>query len=548
MVATLLLAVSAVGSRQAAWAYSPEHPVVQEMVANAIGYLEKVTAEDAIRAGYTQAGTRMLLAYAHYKVSGEANNPVVDQGVDAAVEFIRQIQGRGVPTGPTKSIYELSVAALLLASVDAVTYRSQLEQIQQMLYAEQFSHGGWGYKGEKQGDVSQTQYALLALWTLDHVGVKLDYERVKRAVAWLLRVQDVSGGWPYHGDDPGPGRPLQRQRDVSMSMALAGGSSVLIAADALRVWGDTKTGKAADVPGLPKALKVHQEDAFRGSRAQVPKEPILRAIKLCEQYQLDQPYQRPGRPDWYYYQLYTRERYESFIEIAEGRQDENPAWYDAIVEQLREDQNAETGAFGQVQRSHTGDQVSTAFSILFLIRSTQKAIGSIGTGQTRGGRELPSDTTEIVVEGTQIKGRPVAAAVTDLLDILEEDGANDLDQTSLPEDLELASDPDQRSAQLDRLERLVRGSQSWQARRVAARLLGKSDQQRVVPSLIYALSDDDVYVRRYARDGLRFISRKFDGFGMPDEPTNDQLRDAQRNWRNWYRTIDPTHVFLDYDL
>ena len=85
-----------------------------------------------------------------------------------------------------------------------------------------------------------------------------------------------------------------------------------------------------------------------------------------------------------------------------------------------------------------------------------------------------------------------------------------------------------RSAQLDRLERLVRGSRSYQARRVAAKLLGLSDELRVVPALIFALSDPDDVVREYARDGLRFISRKFEGFGMPDKPNNSELRQAQR--------------------
>jgi hypothetical protein len=185
---------------------------------------------------------------------------------------------------------------------------------------------------------------------------------------------------------------------------------------------------------------------------------------------------------------------------------------------------------------------------MFLIRSTQKTIFTMNAGSLQGGYGLPKDTTDIRVEGTQIKGRPIAAQVTDLLDILEKDGAGDTEGKSIPDDLELAAQPAARAAQLDRLERLVRGSQSWQARRVAARLLGKSDDLRVVPSLIYALSDPDQSVRRYARDGLRFISRKFDGFGMPDDPSLADVQNAQRKWRDWYRTMNPKYVFLDYDL
>ena len=72
-----------------------------------------------------------------------------------------------------------------------------------------------------------------------------------------------------------------------------------------------------------------------------------------------------------------------------------------------------------------------------------------------------------------------------------------------------------------------------------------SDELRVVPALIFGLSDPDESVRKYARDGLRFISRRFEGYGMPDEPTNAQVRQAQRKWRAWYLTMRPGFVFLD---
>ncbi len=55
-------------------------------------------------------------------------------------------------------------------------------------------------------------------------------------------------------------------------------------------------------------------------------------------------------------------------------------------------------------------------------------------------------------------------------------------------------------------------------------------------------------VRRYARDGLRFISRKFEGFGMPNDPNQAELQSAQQQWRNWYQTMNPKYVFLNYEL
>ena len=149
--------------------------------------------------------------------------------------------------------------------------------------------------------------------------------------------------------------------------------------------------------------------------------------------------------------------------------------------------------------------------------------------------------------GGQVKTEPIATEVNNLLDILDND-SDSLAGKSLPDNLKLAAAGDARKAQLDRLERLVRGSQSWQARRVAARLLGQSDEMRVVPALIYALSDPDEPVTRYARDGLRYISRKFEGFGLPDKPNDSQVRDAQKKWRKWYLSMHPGFVFIDHDL
>lgn len=553
-VALLAMVLALGGLAAPAAAYTPNDPVVQQMVKRGSDYLASLTGEDYAMSsqGFSGGvGERALIAYAHYKINHDPSHPVVERGVKAVEEVLRGASGGG-GRGHNKLVYTVSVSVLLLAEVDPVRFEDELKQLQAILQDLQFANGAFGYFGDTRGDVSQTQYALLAIWTLDRAGFPLDYPRVKQAAEWLLRVQDRSGGWPYHGKDPGPGSAPISQEGVDMSMTLAGGSSLLIAGDALGAWGDTSSGQDPQIEGLPAAVKIHRENEFKQRRARVkfPKEPIFRAIRFCERWQQENPYERnPKRIDWYYYQIYTQERYESFIEIAQGLpKDQSPAWYNKGVEELRQYQDPATGAWGKVGRAHTQPPISTAFALLFLIRSTQTVIFEIGSGTLAGGYDLPSDTTDIRVEGTQIKGRAVANSVSDMLDILEEEGADDLDGKSLPEDLKLADDPEDQAAQLDRLERLVRGSQSWQARRVAARVLGTSDQLRVVPSLIYALSDPDSKVRRHARDSLRFISRKFEGFGMPDDPTDQEIREAQRRWRDWYRKMDPGHVFLDYDL
>ncbi len=557
--AAMLVAVGlfSLATIPAASAYTPEDPVVQQMVNRGIKYLEGVP-ESAYHGGVTdfsgKGGERVLVAYAHYKCRHDPENPVVKRGVSAALAITKALEaGRG-DHGHKKN-YEMAVCVLLLGTVDPERYKPELQALQRHLFDSQAAHGGWPYPGDVNGDISQTQYALLAVWTLDRIGIKMDYPSVASAMQWLLRVQSTTGGWPYHGKDPGPGGQRTHQDKIYMSMALAGGSSLLIAGDALRLWGQTVDDNDPGIVGLPKAIKLYKEDknTIQRKRAKISEEPIKRAIGELERYRQANPYKRATSLDWHYYQLYTLERYESFIEIANGRiQDKSPPWYNKGVDELRKYQNGDGSWDDKISRGN--GLVDTSFALLFLIRSTQKAVFNLGEGTLSGGYGLPEDTTEIRVEGTQIKGRPIAADITNMLDLLEKDGADDLGEQSLPENMKLDKDPAGRAAQLDRLERLVRGSKSWQARRVAARLLGTSDELRVVPALIFALSDPDPMVWRYARDGLRFISRRFDGMGLGRPPagkdvhTASTVAAAQKKWRAWYKTMNPKYVFLDYDL
>ncbi|WP_242631790.1 HEAT repeat domain-containing protein [Rubripirellula amarantea] len=555
--ATLMHGISPFASH----AYSPDDPVVQEMIDRGVAYLESQKMTMPNPGSFDDySGVPILAAYAHYKCRHDPDNPVVKRGVQAALAMQKALENGAGEHGHKRN-YEIPVATLLLAEVDAARYKPQLESFQHHLMDHQMPGGGFGYPGYATGDISQVQYVVLAIWTLDRNGIPLDYGKVAACAEWLMRVQDIRGAWPYQAYDPGPGKGLVAQRErVGMSMGLAGGSSLLIAGDALRLWGDTVDEADPGVPGLPKAIQLYKEDANKKRRGKVKlsQEPVKRSASFFDQWRVANPYTRPKSSDFYYYIIYTRERYESFVEIAYGRpKDKSPDWYNEIAAELKSFQGA---SGGWDDRAHTSPIVSTSFALLFLIRSTQKAIFQSSQGSLTGGYGFPEDTTNIRVDGSQIKGQAIATQVTDLLSILEEDeNADSLGDKSLPDDLDLDPNPKARRAQIDRLERLVRGSRSYQARRVAAKLLGKSDELRVAPALIYALSDPDRVVQSFARDGLRFISRKFDGYDLPPSPppsADDAVKDrwkqevskVQDKWRDWYRTVDPTHVFLDYDL
>ncbi|WP_153559146.1 hypothetical protein [Roseimaritima sediminicola] len=530
---------------QPARAAKPSDPDVQKMVKAGVAFLHTPAANDALR---EREGSQILMAYAVHKVDADPKDPVVVRGIHHAQSLAgrdtRAIRNR------TYANYEMAVAILLLADVNPVQYQAEIQRLSDMLLSGQRSHGGYGYYTEQQGDISQTQYVMLALWTLSKNGFDIPADVAVGVGRFFMLTQAPNGGWGYKGNvAPNLKARVPQDNRISPTLTMGGAGSLLIAGELFGHWSLAE--ESPTMQKLPPALKLIRAEASKIHRAAI-KAGLTEEAILARVVQADRWLENPTSDFKYrdYYKMYTQERYESFLEIASGNSQPEPAWYNQGVAELRSKQ-APSGGWGITDKYSMGAQhndepgVATAFAILYLIRSTKKSIATLSQATARGGYSIPSDTTDITMEGGQIKGKQVAGAIDGLLGLLEADDANKLDEQSIPEDLKLASDPAERRKQLDRLERLVRGSQSYLARRVAARVLGQSGELRVVPALIFALSDPDTKVKRFARDGLRFISRRFDGFGMPDKPTEQEMRAAQEAWRQWYLDLDPGYVFLD---
>ena len=77
------------------------------------------------------------------------------------------------------------------------------------------------------------------------------------------------------------------------------------------------------------------------------------------------------------------------------------------------------------------------------------------------------------------------------------------------------------------------------------RALAQARDLENVPILIYALGDPDWRVAKEAQDGLRRVSRRLDGFGLPDGPTVAQRASAQQSWKQWYLSIRPEAEFVE---
>jgi HEAT repeat protein len=138
----------------------------------------------------------------------------------------------------------------------------------------------------------------------------------------------------------------------------------------------------------------------------------------------------------------------------------------------------------------------------------------------------------------------VQQSVESLIESLEAAQTDKVEIALVPKHLKLSEDPKVRAAQVSRLSRLLYGK-DWKARRVAARLLGRSEDLNQVPDLIFALSDEDPEVPAIAEESLRLLSRKLTVRNLEVNATAEQKRRATEFWKKWYLSIRPDYVFIE---
>ncbi len=536
-VATLWLAIPADDAR----ALNPDSPEVRQLITEGLHSLEQ-TADD--RYGQMLGG-RCLVGMAFFK-AGYPDHPRVQQAVDAC---------RQAMTGGGRiDVYSNGLAVIFLCELNPRRYAREIEWYLQLMRSRQKSHGGWGYDGnnlqgnsQPTGDTSQTQYAALCYWTAHHCGHPINAASLESLADWLLRTQDPDGCWGYQGK-LGTTTQLVSQSQQSCSMLAAGLGSILICADLMNTVPSSDaptaaaTDNAATPAGLatpPPALRPAEDDnrelpSLPKIRAQHTDPALVRAAIARANGWMDKHYQVNIGVKSYYY-LYATERYQSFQELLDGQWQDDPKWYDDGVEFLQSHKAPNGGWSG-----YCGSSVDTSFAVLFLLRSTQKSIqAKLGEGLLLSGRGLPTNLARVRMRRGQIVVQQVQTQVDTFLALVDDDDLSRID--------ELADDPSQLLvAKVDantarQLQQLVRGGQP-EVRRLAVRALARTGNLDYVPSLIYALSDPDRRIVVEARNGLRFISRRFAGFGLPNDFTEKQRFEAISAWKEWYLALRPDAV------
>ena len=516
--------------------YTPEHPVVQEMVRKGVEFL-------STKAVLSGEGINLLTGYTIYKVDGNADHPIVASAVAEARRLAASFAA-GSNVTEARSMYIPSLAGMLLASVDVEAHGVAIKQIRDFLLRFQKPHGGFGYLVSgpyiNSGDISQTQYVMLCLWTMSQLGIEVPDDAIARTITFLEAAQTNEGGWPYQF-----GGQNTEAGSTTNSLAAAGFSALLIAGDSLSLYRSKIAENQEEEGIIPSVFKRILPEAQR-SKVNVDRARLDNATKRGEAWHLANPYRRA---QWHYYYVYSRERYESFLEITKGKQQKSPEWYNQAVETLQAVQGA-NGAWGDAADADTplAPEACTCFAVLFLIRSTQKAIGALNEAYVVGGVDLPDDLTAVRAVGGKVMSKTSTTSIDDALKMLEQDGKTDTEEL-VADKMRLATDPNQRKEQLNRFTRLL-SAKDPKTRKIAAKLLGRGDDLDVVPALIYAVTTDpDPEVPRIAEQSLRLISRQLDTHHLPKDKAvklSDQTKSkAGAEWKKWFSGLRPDYVFVD---
>ena len=519
-VAFLLLSLM---GRDSAQAVTPESPEVQKLVNSALRYLENNTDHR-----YEELGGKCLVGLAFLK-AGQPDHPRIREAIEDCRKRIASN-----PPDSVLDVYSNGLAVILLCELDAKKYAREIQWYLNRLKARQKDHGGWGYHDYTSGDTSQTQYAALALWEAQRRGFNVEGPSVEQLADWLMRTQGPDGCWGYQGTVSTTSQ-LVAQADTNCSMLAAGMGSAYICAHLLG--GSSAMTSRDPKESLPSALRPVgiSESATSGKirpqKTNMPQlmETIDRGHDWMEKnYEIDIGIRR-------YYYLYGMERYKSFQEALEGAIEEEPKWYNDGYQFLAKDQKADGSWQG-----YCGSMCDTAFCALFLLRSTQKSIRiDLGEGTLVSGRGLPNNLARAKMRNGQLIIEQVHTKVDRVLSMIDEDDEGALDELARDPTQFIVDKVDEKTAR--RFQQLVRGGEP-DVRLLAVRGLGRTGDLDYVPSLLYALTDPDHRVVLEARNGLRFISRNFDGFGPPDDFTEQQRDEAADAWKKWYQSLRPDAI------
>ncbi len=149
-------------------------------------------------------GTTALCALALLTAGLDKEDPTVAKALEYLSGFtpVRQNQ-----------TYPISIQTMVFCLADPEKYRSAIEAnvnwlVERQMKTQNDHRGGWSYVGDNQeserADNSNSQFALLALYEAELIGVEIDDSVWQNAEDYWLRMQNEDGSWGYRSSTLNP--------------------------------------------------------------------------------------------------------------------------------------------------------------------------------------------------------------------------------------------------------------------------------------------------------------------------------------------------------
>jgi hypothetical protein len=336
--AALLGAALALGGPQTGHALADLNPrEVSEAIDRAVAYLKRVQAADGSWPDFAanEGGVTSLCSLALLS----AGVPPEDESIQRALDSLSTI--------PPKWTYATSLQTMVFCAAAPKRFAPQILKNVRWLEAIQIKQGpnkgAWSYP-RAQGDNSNSQFAMLALYEAARVGVPVDPKTWQAALRYWQQTQNANGSWGYQPGQPGTG-----------SMTCAGISAVVMAESQLA------EGDATVENG--HILCCGQQPLDRS---------VERGLEwLAQNFSV---HVNPGRGDaWLFYYLYGVERVgrmtaRRFI----GDHD----WFREGTEMLLRAQDKLSGFWRGVGHGESEKEIGTSFALLFLAKGRRPIVMS----------------------------------------------------------------------------------------------------------------------------------------------------------------------------
>ncbi|MBX3431725.1 MAG: DUF4159 domain-containing protein [Pirellulales bacterium] len=289
--------------------------------------------------------------------------PASDPHIQKSLAYLRAIQ-------PTKT-YSVALQTMVLAEAEPRRDLALIQRNVAWLESTQINQGpnagAWSYPSDFNGDNSNSQFAVLALYEASRAGAKVKPETWRLAEQYWRKCQRPDGAWGYHAEENWPG---------TGSMTCAGVGAMVICT------GQISDG-AAKVDGnrVNCCLPPAKDDWL--SRAL-----IWMGRNLTVQ-------QNPGsREAWHYYYLYGLER---FGRLTSRRFIGEHDWYREGAEFLLSQQDPFGHYWVGSGHSENNPHIATSMALLFLSKGRWPVlVGKLEHGPGADWDRHPSGVANVV--------------------------------------------------------------------------------------------------------------------------------------------------------